>query len=336
MIKNLEALCNINAPSGAENAVRDYILSEISSHAQCKTDASGNIIAFKKGEKTPKHRIMIDAHMDEVGFIVSAITAEGFLKFHTVGGINDNILFGKKVLINNNISGVIGCKPIHLTSDDEGEKCPKAENMYIDIGATSREEAENMVALGDFGVVCGTYEVLGDNILAKAIDDRAGCAILIELIKTYNEYDFYATFTVGEEIGTRGAKTATFGVEPEYALVLEATTAADIYGSDESNRVCALGDGPAISFMDNGTLYNRKLFNAAFDCGIKCQAKTAVAGGNNSAAIHLSGSGVKTLAISVPCRYIHSPSCISNISDIKNTFALAKALMSKICSGEIE
>ncbi len=335
MIKNLETLCNFNAPSGSEQGLRDYILTQISPFADCKIDNAGNIIAFKKGNKTPKHRVVLDAHLDEVGFIISAITPEGFLKFQTVGGITDPVLLCKNVIINNKINGVIGCKPIHLTDSDEAKKCPKSDAMYIDIGAGSKQEAEKVVSVGDYGVICGEFEILGNNIKSKALDDRIGCAVLIELIKTYNEFDFYATFTVLEEVGSRGAKVAAFSVEPDFAIVLEATTAADIDGSDETNRVCVLGGGPAISFMDNGTMYNRSLFNAANKSSVPHQIKTAVAGGNNSAAIHLSGNGVKTLAVSVPCRYIHSPACVANINDIENTLNLTRELLTNICSGEI-
>ncbi len=335
MINNLKKLCEFNAPSGAEDGLRDYIISEIKDYCKINTDNSGNIIAFKKGNKASAKKIMIDAHLDEVGLIVSAITADGFLKFHTVGGIMPTALFCKKVLINDTVSGVIGAKPIHLTKGDEGKKCPKADAMYIDIGARSREEAEKVVTVGDLGVICGEFEILGENVKAKALDDRAGCAVLIELIKNYSEYDFYATFTVGEELGMRGAKTATYTVSPDYALVLEATTASDIFGSDEASRVCVLGEGPVVSFMDNSTLYNRELYNAAMSSGVKCQPKTAVAGGNNSGAIHLSGSGVKALAISVPCRYIHSASSVANINDIKGAYELAEAMLNKIGAGEI-
>lgn len=334
MINNLQKLCEINAPSGAENNIRGYILSQIKNYAEATVDNSGNIIAFKKGKKVPSKKVMVDAHMDEVGIIVSAITSDGFLKFQTVGGIIPTTLFCQRVLINNAVNGVIGAKPIHLTKGDEGKKCPKADTMYIDIGAKTREEAESQVSVGDLGVICGDFEILGENIKAKALDDRAGCAVLIELIKNYGEYDFYATFTVGEELGMRGAKTAAYTVSPDYALVLEATTASDIFGFDEATRVCVLGDGPVVSFMDNATLYDRSLYNTALSSGIKCQPKTAVAGGNNSGAIHLSGSGVKTLTISVPCRYIHSASSIANINDINGAYELATAMLNKIGSGE--
>ena len=336
MLNNLKVLCGFNAPSGAEDKLREYIISNIKDYCEYHVDNSGNIIAFKKGEKAPKHKIMVDAHLDEVGFIISAITSDGFLKFQTVGGFVPSALFCKRVLIRDTVNGVIGAKPVHLTKGDERKKCPLVDAMYIDIGAKSKQEAEALISVGDLGIVCGEFEQLGKNIKAKAIDNRVGCAVLIELLKSYNEYDFYATFTTGEEIGTRGAKTAAFTVAPDYAIVLEATTASDISGSSEANRVCALGEGPVISFMDNGTLYDRNLYNAALLSGVKCQPKTAVAGANNSAAIHLSKSGVKTIAISVPCRYIHSSGSVANADDIVGVLELAQVMLSKIGAGEIK
>lgn len=336
MIDNLRKLCSFSAPAGDENIVREFILSEISSFAECKTDNLGNIIAFKKGKKTPRKKIMVDAHMDEVGIIVSGYTSDGFLKFQTVGGINASALFCKKVLIGKSTIGVIGARPIHLTKGDEGKKCPKTDAMYIDIGAKDKQDAENAVPLGTLGTFIPYFEIIGENVKSKALDDRIGCAALIKLIKEYDEYDFYATFTIGEELGLRGAKTAAFSVAPDYALVLEGTTASDISGVAESEKVCKLGGGAAISFMDNSTLYDRGLYNAAMNSPVKCQPKAAVAGGNNSGAIHLSGAGVKTLAISAPCRYIHSGESVANLCDINNLYEMAEYMLTGIASGEIE
>lgn len=336
MIDNLRKLCSFSAPSGNENTVRDFILSEISNFAECKTDNSGNIIAFKKGKKKSLKKVMVDAHMDEVGIIISGYTADGFLKFQTVGGINSSALFCKKVLIGKDTVGVIGARPIHLTKGEEGKKCPKTDAMYIDIGAKDKTEAENAVPLGTLGTFMDNFEIIGENVKSKALDDRIGCAALIKLIKEYDDYDFYATFTVGEELGLRGAKTAAYSLSPDYALVLEGTTASDIFGTSESEKVCILGNGAAISFMDNSTLYDRELYNAAINSPVKSQPKAAVAGGNNSGAIHLSGAGVKTLAISAPCRYIHSGESVANLGDICSVYDMAEYMLTGIASGEIK
>ncbi len=337
MMDRLKKLCSLFGTSGNEEGIREYILSEISPYAECKVDALGNIIAFKKGKNRSAARLMVDAHMDEVGIIITSITPDGFLKFATVGGIKECILLSRTVTIDGKIKGVIGCKPVHLSSADERKKAPKKDALYIDIGAASKEEAEEHISIGDYGIIDGDFELLSpDKIKAKALDDRVGCALLIDLLRCEADYDFYATFTVQEEIGTRGAKTAAYTVNPEYALVIEATTAADIDGVADSDAVCRLGQGPSVSFMDCGTVYDRALYNAALASGIKCQPKAAVAGGNNSSAIHLSRAGVRTLAISLPCRYIHSPSCVAERGDIDGMLELTKYMINKICSGELK
>lgn len=334
MLELLEKLCTLDGVSGDEGAVRDFITAQIDGCCEYSVDPLGNIIAFKKGEKRPLKRVMLDAHMDEVGLIVTDITAEGLLKFSTVGGIDTSVLMLRRVRINGK-AGVICAKPVHLSSSEERKKLPQPSALYIDIGASTREEALKTAHLGDRAVICGDFCVQGEKIISKALDDRIGCAVLITLLKNKAEYDFYAVFSVQEEVGLRGAAAAAYTVSPDAALVLEGTTAADIAGVEASKRVCTLGDGPAISFMDRSTVYDRKYYEAAINSGIHCQSKAAVAGGNNSGAIHTSRGGVRTLAISVPCRYIHSPTSVADKRDIENALLLAKYMLNGICSGEI-
>lgn len=337
MIKHLENLCNLCGTSGDENSVRDYILREIKDYAECSVTPLGNIIAFKKGKNKTDKKVMIDAHMDEVGIIVSNVTQDGFLKFHTVGGINSSALLCRKVVFGNGTIGVIGCKPIHLTKGDEAKKAPKSSDMYIDIGARDKDEALCRVSIGDSAVFVGNFEKFSDTVFkSKAIDDRAGCAMLIDLIQNDSEYDFHASFSVQEEVGLRGAATSTYTINPDFAIVLEGTTAADLNGVAEESRVCTVGNGPAVSFMDGATLYDRALYNAAVKSGLICQPKAAVAGGNNAGAIHKSVGGVRTVAVSVPCRYIHSSSSIADEKDIENGIKLAKYMLNYICSGKAQ
>lgn len=336
MLELLKSLTCLDGTSGDEGAVRDFIISKIDGNCEWKIDPLGNILAFKKGKKRAVRRLLIDAHTDEVGLIITSVTADGFLKFKTVGGIDTAVLLSRQVRIGGSINGVIGSKPIHLTSGDEGKKLPKADSLYIDIGAQSREEALEYVSVGDRAVMCGEYHESGELICSKALDDRIGCAILIKLLCEESEYDFSASFSVQEEIGLRGARTAAYTIDPEAAIMLEATTAADISGVPDERSVCRLGSGAAVSFMDNATVYDRKFYNAALNSGIKCQPKCAVAGGNNSGVVHLSRSGVRSLAISVPCRYIHSATCVCNRNDIENSYQLAKFMLCSICSGETE
>lgn len=336
MLNILRELCCLDGTSGDEGAVRDYIVNKIDGHCDWKTDPLGNIIAFKEGKNRSTRRLLVDAHTDEVGLIITSVTADGFLRFKTVGGMDTAVLMFRRVRINGKTNGVIGGKPIHLTHGDEGKKVPKEDSLYIDIGAADREEALRTVSVGDRAVVCSEFAEQGESIVSKALDDRIGCAMLIKLLCSDSEYDFYASFSVQEEIGLRGARTASYTVAPQAAIVLEATTAADIAGSAPENRVCVLGDGPAVSFMDKATVYDRKFYDAAFNSGIKCQPKCAVAGGNNSGAVHLSRGGVRTVSVSVPCRYIHSAGSVCNREDIDNAYELTKYLISGICSGKIE
>lgn len=333
MLETLKKLCGLDATSGDEKNVRDYIIGRIDGFCDYRTDALGNIIAFKKGKNRSAKKLMVDAHTDEVGLIITHIDSDGFLRFSTVGGIETAVMMNRRVMIGSKTAGVIGSRPIHLVKGEAGKKLPEADSLYIDIGAKSEEEARRSVREGDRAVMCGEYQDLGDYILSKALDDRIGCAVLISLLTQESDYDFYATFTVQEEVGARGAKTAAFALEPDAAVILEGTTAADIADVAENKSVCSLGKGAAISFMDKGTVYDKELFDAALNSGIPCQVKRAVAGGNNSGTVHLNKSGVRTIAVSVPCRYIHSASGVAHIKDIESAYNLAKYLINSICGG---
>ncbi|MBQ6848422.1 MAG: M42 family peptidase [Clostridia bacterium] len=335
MFDILERLCNLDSTSGDEISVREFIINEIKDYCDWKTDNLGNIIAFKKGKNKSAKKLMLDAHMDEVGLIITSVTADGFLKFKTVGGIDASALMFRSIKINDNINGVISGKPIHLISSDERKKPPKEDSLYIDIGAISKEDALKCVSLGSRAVLCGEYSENGEKIISKALDDRIGCAVLIKLIKEYDEYDFYASFSVQEEVGLRGAKVTAFAINPDSAIVLEGTTAADISGVSEENKVCKLGEGVAVSFMDTAAVYDKEYYDYALTSGIKCQPKAAVTGGNNSGVIHFNGEGVRTVALSLPCRYIHTSSSVADKDDCECLLSLAKYMLKGICSGKI-
>lgn len=332
----LKELCLINGTSGNESAVRKAIIEKIKDLCEYKVDALGNLICFCKGKKSSDKKVMICAHMDEVGFIVTYIRNDGTLCINEVGGINPSVVIGRQVRVGDNgISGVVGSTAVHNLSADEKNAPPKFDGLYIDIGADSREEAEKYVSLGDFAYFDSEFVHLGQKcIKSKAIDDRAGCAMLIKLMQEGVEYDTYFVFNVQEEIGLRGARVSAFSVEPDFAIVLEATTASDIDGVGGAKKVCSLGNGAVVGFMDRSTVYDRELFRLAFDTaeeqGIPCQPKTMIAGGNDSGAIHLSGRGVRTIAVSVPCRYIHSPSCVMNYGDMESVYALTRELSKRV------
>ncbi len=331
----LKQLCLLDGTSGDEGAVRDFVIEQIKDYCEYRVDNLGNIIAFKKGKNKSSKKILIDAHLDEVGLIITHIDSNGFLRFKTVGGIDTAALMFRRVLINGKTLGVIGGKPIHLSDGDERKKLPSADSLYIDIGVTTDKEAQELVSVGDCAVMCSDYTVVGNKILAKALDDRVGCAVLIDLLKTQVEYDFYASFSVQEEVGLRGAAVAAYSVEPDAAIVIDGTTAADVAGVADSKRVCCQGKGAVVSFMDGATSYDREYYNAALSSGIPAQSKCAVAGGNNAGAIHLSRGGVRTVALSVPCRYIHTSGSTCDMSDIIAVRDLTKYMISKIAGGEL-
>jgi putative aminopeptidase FrvX len=342
MLNLIKKLCNASGVSGSELEVSQIIIDEIKDYAEISRDRLGSIIAFKKGKNPAKTKLMLCAHMDEVGLIITTITEKGLLKFDTVGGIDPRVLAGRRVFAGKNrISGVIGVTAMHLLGSNELKNSPPVDKLYIDIGTSSKDETEKLVSIGDIAVFDSDFIEFGEGFIkAKAIDDRAGCAMLIEMIKAEQEYDLYFAFTVQEEVGSRGAKTAAFTIKPEAAIVLEATTAADIPFVDEHKRVCFVGQGPVISFMDKGTIYNRGMYELsakiAVNADIPHQPKLAVAGGNDAASVHISGEGIKTLAISLPCRYLHTASCVIKYSDAVHSLNLATKLAEQIASQGID
>lgn len=337
MLDTLKTLCILSGASGCEDEVRDYILERVMPHvSSVTTDAMGNLIVTKKGKVTSARKIMLAAHMDEVGIIITQIGENGFLHFDFIGGVDRRVVIGKRVYIGRGgVRGVIGIKPIHLLEKDEEKSVPKLDNMYIDIGASSKEEAEALVSLGDEGVFEDSVLEFGDGFLkAKAIDDRVGCAAMIKLIEGDLPCDCTFAFTVQEEVGTRGAQIAAARVQPDIAIILEGTTAADLPGVDGGKRICRLGGGLVLPFMDHGTLYTPKLWKLATEIAdqnnIQWQTKTRIAGGTDARVIQRGGAGCEVVAISAPIRNIHSPASVAKVSDFadmpKLTLALLEAL----------
>lgn len=337
MLELLKELCLLNGTSGDEDAVRDFIRAKAAPYADSiRTDALGNLIVFKKGNKTTGNKVLLAAHMDEVGLIVTKITEDGFLKFDFVGGVDRRVAIGKPVVLGpNKISGIIGLKAIHLVSRDEMSKVPKTDSLYIDIGAKDKEAAEQLIELGTYGCFVGAPEAFGDGLLkAKAIDDRIGCAIMLELLKEELPLDVTFAFTAQEEVGTRGAFGAAFSVTPEIALVLETTTAANLPGVEDHRKVCAPGKGPVISYMDGATIYDRTLFEMLRDLAeehqIPWQTKEYIAGGNDARTIQRSKAGVRVAAMSAAVRYLHAPSSVGSIADFENMRDLTRLFLSRV------
>lgn len=332
LVKELAAL---NGTSGDESTVREYIISRLPEDVSYKVDNLGNLIVEKMGSSTPDKKLMIAAHMDEVGFMVTHIEDSGELCFSAVGGVLPAVVFGRQLVFKNGVHGAVAGKPLHLLEDDESDEQPKLSSLRIDIGAESKEEAEKLVSVGDCAYFTGEQRDFGDGFMSgKALDDRAGCGIMLSLINSELPYDCTFVFTVQEEIGTRGAMAAAYSVNPDLAIVIETTTACDISGTKGEKRVCELGKGPVVSYMDKGTIYDKELYRLGFETakyiGIPCQTKSTVAGGNDSGAIHTSVGGVRTMAISVPCRYLHSPCCVIKETDLADTEKLVRAVIDSI------
>ncbi len=331
MVNTLKTLCLLPGVSSFEDAVRDYIKERVAPYAdEMRVDAMGNLIVFKKGAKSTGNKLMLCAHMDEVGLIIHSITEDGYLKFRCIGGIDRRVLLGKRVEVGDSkVTGIIGLKAIHLTSPEERKRVPKLEEYYIDIGAADKESAEKLVNVGDCAVFVSDCVEFGDRMLkAKAIDDRAGCAVLVKLLEEELPMDCTFVFTVQEEVGTRGAFGAAFSVTPELALVLEGTTAADNPAVEEARQVCWPGKGPVLSFMDGSTLYDRGLFELLRDAAdanaIPWQIKHYLAGGTDGGAIQRTKGGVRVTGISAAVRYLHAPSSVASLNDLENMLTLAR------------
>lgn len=335
----LKKLTEAFGVSGDESNVRHILRADLENHVEeITTDTIGNLYVKKGIGKKP--RVMLAAHMDEVGLIVTNIDSDGFIKFEAVGGIDQRVLNSKPVLVGEKkIPGVIGSKAIHLMSSDEKEKALPIDKMYIDIGTSSKSETEKLVNIGDYVSFKSSYAEFGDNLIkAKALDDRTGCSIILELLSQKLDADFYGVFTVMEEVGLRGAETAAYQLEPDLGLVLEGTVCADMPEVEEHDKSTLIGKGAALSLMDNTTVYDidlvRSIAKIAEDNNIMYQYRKSAAGGNDAGVIHKTKNGAKAAAISVPCRYIHSPVSVASKKDIESVLLLTKLVILENQKGE--
>ncbi len=335
----LEKLSNAFGPSGDERDVRRLILDAIKDKVDdSKVDHLGNVLAWKMGTaKGKRMTIMVAAHMDEVGFMVMRADGDGMLHFKTVGGIDPRVLPTKRVLIGDKrIPGVIISPPVHMLSAEKRKQITPLNELVIDIGAEKKEDAEAKCPKGSYAVFDTKFRKFGRGLVCgKAFDDRVGCAMLIELLERGPyPFDVCAAFTTMEEVGLRGARVAGYSVQPDVALVLEGTICEDSPKEKEVCPITKLGDGPALTLVDGGVIVNRKLAEFAMlrakERGIAYQIKRPGVGGTDAGAIQHAGSGVPTLPISVPCRYIHSPASVLSLKDMRNTVDLVEDLMREI------
>jgi putative aminopeptidase FrvX len=328
----LKALSEAFGPSGSEDEARQVILEAVSDKVDAvNVDHLGNVIAFQKGTAHPGFKVMVAAHMDEIGFMITQIDDAGMLHFTKVGGIDDRVLPAKVVRIGKDkIPGVICIKPVHLTRPEERESVVSYEQLVIDIGASSKSEAEKLVHKGDYAAFDVAFEELDELVKGKAFDDRAGCAVLIALVERGPyPFDFYPVFTTMEEVGLRGARVAGFSVMPDVGFVLEGTICDDSPKDRDVSPTTQVGKGPAISVMDRSVIADRRLLRLVVETakaeGIPYQFKQPGLGGTDAGAIHLAKTGVPTLPVSVPSRYIHSPVSMLSKSDFEHTVALMAA-----------
>lgn len=340
LLRQMEELTQLRGISGSEDAVREYLIGKIEGHCDSyEVDNMGNLIVHKKGREPGAKKVLFSAHMDEVGFIVTHITKEGMLHFETVGGILPAVIAGRPVLVGKDaIPGVIGTRPVHLITEEERKEYAKVEDMRIDIGAKDNEEAEKLVRLGDQATFTGPWKELGpDSILARAIDDRAGCALLLELMRQELPYDCTFAFVVQEETGCAGSKAVAFTQRPDIAVAVESTTAGDLPTAPEGRQVCRMKAGPVISFMDKGTIYPWELYQKAVKiaegAGIPWQTKEGVFGGNDARSYASAAGGAKVLAVSLPVRYLHSANTLVDRGDIENTRKLLDLLARELPKG---
>jgi putative aminopeptidase FrvX len=333
-LRLLEKLCNVIAISGDEAEVRKIVLEEIKSLAdETKVDALGSVLATKAGRGRNRTRVMLDAHMDEVGFMIVADDGEGLYRFETVGGIDVRHLVGKQVYVGKaRTPAVIGAKPIHLMETEDYQKKVPLDALRIDVGPGGKAN------IGDRAGFATRFRRVGPSIMAKSIDDRIGVATLIELFKRAPpNIDLCAAFSVQEEIGLRGAKVAAQYLNPDLAIAIDSTPANDLPLHDHSENVAyntKLGLGPAIYIADGSTLHDpqlvRFLRETAEEEKIPYQLRQPGGGGTDSGAIQRSLAGIPTVSVSVPHRYTHSPISIARVEDWKNTINLLHAALKRI------
>ena len=359
-LRLLERLCNACAVSGNEGEVREIVLEQVRPHtSQVKVDALGNVLAIQEGtDSRPRSlktgqprsgppstipaskrlRVMVAAHMDEVGFMLTHDEEGGLFRFETVGGLEANQLVGKPVLVGRaHLPGIIGIKPIHLTTSKERNQPVELEELRIDLSPGNGKK----VKVGDWAAFSTPFARLGPSLCAKALDDRLGVAILIELFKAPPpNIDLLAAFTVQEEVGLRGAHVAAYALEPDLAVVLDCTPARDLPVLDRSGASentlynTRLGAGPAIYVADRRTLSDprlvRHLVETAEALGIPYQIRQPGGGGTDAGAIHKQLAGIPSVSVSVPARYPHTAAGICRLEDWKNTLALVHAALRRL------
>lgn len=339
--ENLERLSNACGVTGRESEVRELMVQLMKPFAdEIVVDKLENVIAIKKGKKNSA-KIMLAAHMDEVGLMVKTITKEGFLQFTKMGGIDDRILPAQKVVVLSRkgaLPGIIGSKPPHIQKEEERKKIIASDELFIDVGAESKEDALALgVSIGDPVAFDIKYVRLGrDVVMGKAFDNRAGCVTMIEALRMLEKTNctVCAVGTVQEEVGLRGAGTAAFGVDPDVAIALDVTISGDVPGVRELDTSVKMGKGPALTISDTGLITHPKvlrwLIDSAEEEKIPFQLESGLLGSTDAARIYLTRQGILSGSISIPTRYIHSPVGMLSLKDIEGCAKLTVAAINRV------
>jgi len=327
MINLIRKLVESYGPSGSEEQIRDVIQSEIEPLVDdVRSDAMGSLIAHKEGDGDGQ-RVLLDAHMDEIGVMVTYIDEHGYARFTSIGGVSPLTCIGSRVAFEDGRIGVIGVEQ----KRDNADKVPKLEQLFLDVGATSRDDCP--VQIGDPAVFVRPFVKQGSRLLSKAMDDRIGCAVLIELLRRLEQtpHDLHVVFAVQEEVGLRGARTSAYGIDPDMAIAVDVTTTGD---TPESKPMAVkLGEGPAVKVRDRGMIAHPRvrqlMVDAAEAAGIPYQLEVLEHGTTDAAAVQLVRSGVPAGCLSVPCRYVHSPSEMVDEGDVENSVRLLLEVLQK-------
>jgi len=347
-ISLLQQLSEARGVSGDETEVRDLIARAVRDLADnIYTDTIGNLVVHKRGNGNKSLTVMVAAHMDEVGLMIVGADNNGFLQFRPVGGIDPRVLPAKRVLVGKDkIPGIIGVKPVHLTEPAERKNVLKIRDLYIDIGANTKDEALQAAPLGDYASFDTPFTILADadceqrpprgRVSGKSFDDRIGCFILASLLEGQYPVDLYATFTVQEEVGLRGATVSAYALHPDLAFALEGTVCDDSPKEDDRDisPTTRVGAGPAITIADASVIADKRLVELLIDTaegnGIPYQIKQPGVGGTDAGAIHLAREGIPSGVLAVPCRYIHSPESVLDVSDVYYTIRLMRLALQRL------
>lgn len=343
----LRRLSEARGVSGDEGRVRRILVDAVGDRLEdLRADAIGNLYGRRSAVGVPSGgrpapRVMLAAHMDEVGLMVTRVGRDGLLGVDAVGGLDARVLAGQAVLVGTEgLPGVIGLKPVHLSSAGERERPPRIEDLRVDIGVDGGDAAEGLVTLGDAVTFATAFQDLGPTLLGKAFDDRGGCAVLCAILDQAYPVTLEAVFTAQEEVGLRGAQVAAHRLAPDCAIVLECGTTDDTPKDRDDTPVMRLGQGPAITVMDRSMIADQRLvahlLAVAEAEGIPCQVRAPKGGGTDGGRIHLARAGVPTVVVSMPCRYLHAPASLLAKSDMLHTIALVRAALRRLTWEDLE